>query len=57
VVRGGQLAAGGAFPRPSAKLLPGADRIWFTATRLFDEEGRFRLRTLSLPQVVPEDSL
>lgn len=47
----------GPFPRPSLKLLNGASSVAFTETWLFDYEGRFRLRSLSLPQAepLPED--
>lgn len=38
------------FPRPSMKLLGGGNSVTFTETWLFDYAGRFRLRTLSLPQ-------
>jgi periplasmic protein TonB len=38
------------FPRPSRKLLDGANRVSFTETWLFDYGGRFRLRSLSQPQ-------
>jgi hypothetical protein len=47
----------GPFPRPSLKLLNGASSVAFTETWLFDYEGRFRLRSLSLRQAdpLPED--
>ncbi len=38
------------FPRPSMKLMSGARSVEFTETWLFDYQGRFRLRSLSLPQ-------
>ncbi|MDA1116519.1 MAG: hypothetical protein O2979_00630 [Proteobacteria bacterium] len=41
------------FPRPRPQLMNGAGRIVITETWLFDREGRFRLRTLSLPQARP----
>lgn len=41
------------FPRPSLKLLNGASSVAFTETWLFDYEGRFRLRSLSLRQADP----
>ena len=41
------------FPRPNPQLMNGAGRIVITETWLFDREGRFRLRTLSLPQARP----
>ncbi|HEX5093537.1 MAG TPA: hypothetical protein VFV84_12705 [Burkholderiales bacterium] len=41
------------FPRPSMKLLNGANSVTFTETWLFDYEGRFRLRSLSAPQAAP----
>lgn len=41
------------FPRPHPRLMNGASRIVFTESWLFDGEGRFRLRTLSLPQARP----
>jgi hypothetical protein len=43
------------FPRPSAKLLNGANSVTFTETWLFDYQGRFRLRSLSAPQAEPPD--
>jgi len=43
------------FPRPSMKLLRGANSVTITETWLFDYEGRFRLRSLSLPQAAPPD--
>ena len=41
------------FPRPSMKLLNGARSVAFTETWLFDDEGRFRLRSLSAAQADP----
>lgn len=41
------------FPRPSIKLLKGASSVTITETWLFDYQGRFRLRSLSLPQAEP----
>jgi len=41
------------FPRPSMKLLDGANSVTFTETWLFDYEGRFRLRSLSQAQAEP----
>lgn len=41
------------FPRPSMKLLEGGSSVTFTETWLFDYGGRFRLRSLSLPQAEP----
>ncbi len=41
------------LPRPSMKLMDGAHSVTFTETWLFDYQGRFRLRTLSLPQDEP----
>ncbi|MGH8720364.1 MAG: hypothetical protein ACREU4_00165 [Burkholderiales bacterium] len=41
------------LPRPSMKLMNGAHSVTFTESWLFDYEGRFRLRTLSLPQAEP----
>jgi protein TonB len=41
----------GPFPPPSLKLMNGARSVSFQETWLFDYEGRFRLRSLSLPQV------
>lgn len=38
------------FPRPSLKLLNGARSVAIIETWLFDYQGRFRLRALSLPQ-------
>jgi hypothetical protein len=38
------------LPRPSVELMNGAHGVTFTETWLFDYQGRFRLRTLSLPQ-------
>lgn len=38
------------LPRPSMKLMNGARSVTFMETWLFDYQGRFRLRTLSLPQ-------
>jgi len=38
------------FPRPSMKLMNGARSVTFTESWLFDYQGRFRLRTLSLAQ-------
>lgn len=38
------------LPRPLPALMNGDERLAFTQTWLFDEDGRFRLRTLSLPQ-------
>jgi len=43
------------FPRPSMKLLNGANSVTITETWLFDYEGRFRLRSLSLPQAAPAE--
>jgi hypothetical protein len=43
------------LPRPSMKLMNGAQSVTFTETWLFDYQGRFRLRTLSLPQAEPPD--
>jgi hypothetical protein len=37
------------------KLLNGANSVTFTETWLFDYEGRFRLRSLSLPQAAPAE--
>ena len=44
------------LPRPSMKLMNGAQSVTFTETWLFDYQGRFRLRTLSLPQEEPPDN-
>lgn len=41
------------LPRPLPALMNGDERIAFTQTWLFDDDGRFRLRTLSKPQVEP----
>lgn len=41
------------LPRPSMRLMDGAQSVAFTETWLFDYQGRFRLRTLSLPQDEP----
>lgn len=41
------------FPRPDPRLMNGSGRIVITETWLFDRAGRFRLRTLSLPQARP----
>lgn len=41
------------LPRPSMKLMDGAHSVTFTESWLFDYQGRFRLRTLSLPQDEP----
>jgi protein TonB len=38
------------LPRPLPALMNGDERLAFTQTWLFDDDGRFRLRTLSLPQ-------
>jgi len=38
------------LPRPLPQLMNGDERLAFTQTWLFDGEGRFRLRALSLPQ-------
>ncbi len=38
------------FPRPSPRLLDGAGRVGLMETWLFDDDGRFRLRAVSLPQ-------
>jgi protein TonB len=38
------------LPRPLPQLMNGDERLAFTQTWLFDDDGRFRLRTLSLPQ-------
>jgi protein TonB len=38
------------FPRPRPELLRGAGRVTVLETWLFDYDGRFRLRTLALPQ-------
>jgi hypothetical protein len=38
------------LPRPLPALMNGDERLAFTQTWLFDYDGRFRLRTLSLPQ-------
>jgi hypothetical protein len=38
------------LPRPLPELMNGDGRLAFTQTWLFDVDGRFRLRTLSLPQ-------
>ncbi|MDH3319232.1 MAG: hypothetical protein OEO84_06010 [Betaproteobacteria bacterium] len=43
------------LPRPSMKLLKGASSVTITETWLFDYEGRFRLRSLSLPQAEPPE--
>jgi predicted small lipoprotein YifL len=43
------------LPRPSMKLMNGAQSVTFTETWLFDYQGRFRLRTLSLPQAEPPE--
>ena len=43
------------FPRPSMRLLQGANSVTITETWLFDYAGRFRLRSLSLPQAKPLD--
>jgi len=43
------------LPRPSLKLMNGAPSVTFMETWLFDYQGRFRLRTLSLPQDVPPE--
>jgi periplasmic protein TonB len=44
------------FPRPSMKLLKGANSVTITETWLFDYEGRFRLRSLSQPQAALLDA-
>jgi hypothetical protein len=41
------------LPRPLPALMNGDARLAFTQTWLFDYDGRFRLRTLSLPQEEP----
>jgi periplasmic protein TonB len=38
------------LPRPLPALMNGDERLAFTQTWLFDDDGRFRLRALSLPQ-------
>ena len=43
------------LPRPLPALMNGDERLAFTQTWLFDDEGRFRLRTLSLPQEALEE--
>ncbi len=43
------------LPRPLPQLMNGDERLAFTQTWLFDDEGRFRLRTLSLPQAELDD--
>ncbi|MGH8709403.1 MAG: hypothetical protein ACREVD_15255 [Burkholderiales bacterium] len=45
----------GPLPRPSMKLMNGAQSVMFTESWLFDYQGRFRLRTLALPQAEPPD--
>jgi len=50
---GQTMRRAGPFPRPSRKLLNGASSVAFTETWLFDYEGRFRLRSLSLRQADP----
>jgi len=47
------------LPRPLPALINGDERLAFTQTWLFDDDGRFRLRTLSLPQaeLVEEEEL
>jgi len=47
------------LPRPLPALMNGDERLAFTQTWLFDDDGRFRLRTLSLPQeaLVEEEEL
>jgi len=47
------------LPRPLPALMNGDRRLAFTQTWLFDDDGRFRLRTLSLPQaeLVEEEEL
>lgn len=42
------------LPRPSLKLMAGARSVEFVETWLFDYQGRFRLRSLSLPQAAAE---
>lgn len=41
------------LPRPLPQLMNGSERLAFTQTWLFDDEGRFRLSTLSQQQVAP----
>jgi len=43
------------LPRPLPQLMNGDERLAFTQTWLFDYDGRFRLRTLSLPQAELEE--
>lgn len=43
------------FPRPSLKLLNGARSVAIIETWLFDYQGRFRMRALSLPQDGPAE--
>lgn len=43
------------LPRPLPELMNGDARLAFTQTWLFDDDGRFRLRTLSLPQAELEE--
>ena len=43
------------LPRPLPELMALQDRLAFTQTWLFDYDGRFRLRNLSLPQEAPPD--
>ncbi|HVC11081.1 MAG TPA: energy transducer TonB [Burkholderiales bacterium] len=38
------------FPRPNPRLLGGYDTVALMETWLFDDDGRFRLRAVSLPQ-------
>jgi protein TonB len=45
------------LPRPLPQLMNGDERLAFTQTWLFDDAGRFRLRTLSLPQAELEEEL
>jgi hypothetical protein len=45
------------LPRPLPALMNGDARLAFTQTWLFDYDGRFRLRTLSVPQAALEEEL
>ena len=45
------------LPRPLPQLMNGDGRLAFTQTWLFDDEGRFRLRTLSLAQAELDEEL
>jgi protein TonB len=38
------------YPRPAVSVALGKSRIALTETWLFDNEGRFQLRSLALPQ-------